>query len=549
MAVGISALMLFNLGQSRASSAPKNMSKADTNAETFNPKLAQATGEDSEADSDNQLNQNQNNATPANNDDPMLVPGPTPPEPSIEPPSAAPEPVSELESLYPSSNPLQFPTKPEEVEVQQVRELTLEEARRLALRNNRDLQQARLQLEQSKFRLREALAAWLPNLDLNTSISRQDSASAELQNQQLSDRLQQQRDTDTTTTTWNAAIQLSYDVYTGGQRTGQIRASRKQLRQQELEVERQVEDILLEVTNAYYDVQQAEEEVRIAEQAVKNARQSLRDAEALEEAGLGTRFEVLQSEVNLSNEVQNLTQAKSELQKSQRELSRLLSIPQSVTVTAVDEVELAGLWDYSLEKSIVLALKNRAELEQQLLDREISEAQRQVALSQIRPQVSVSADYNLLDEFDDGTGIADGNTVQATIQWRLYDGGAAVARARQEKKNRQIAENRFANQRQQIRNQVEQAYFDLQSNLQNIETARKGVEQAREALRLARLRFQAGVGTNTDVLDAETELTRSEGNLVDAILGYNRALAQLKRSLSNLSNLDQQAISVPETEE
>ncbi|WP_071517779.1 TolC family protein [Geitlerinema sp. PCC 9228] len=535
MAVGISALMLLNLGSSRAAATPKDLSAPDTNTETSNPNLAQATGEDN--------SENQNNTMPASSGEPMPVPGPEPPEPTIEAPSPAPETPSNLESLYPNANPLQFPTQPEEVEVQEVRELTLQQARRLALRNNRDLQQARLQLEQSKFRLREALAAWLPNLDLNTSISRQDSAATELQNEVTSGAFQQQ---DITTSTWNAAIQLSYDVYTGGRRTGQIRASRKQLRRQELEVERQVEDILLEVTNAYYDVQQAEENVRIAEQAVKNARQSLRDAEALEEAGLGTRFEVLQSEVNLSNEVQNLTQARSDLRSSQRELSRLLSVPQSVTVTAVDDVDIAGLWNYSLEKSIVLALKNRAELEQQLLQREISEAQRQVALSNVRPQVSISADYNLLDEFDDGTGIADGNTVQATIQWRLYDGGAAVARARQEEKNREIAENRFANLRQQIRTQVEQAFFDLQANLQNIETARKGVEQAREALRLARLRFQAGVGTNTDVLDAETELTRSEGNLVRAILGYNRALAQLQRSLSNL---DQQAISVPDAEE
>ncbi len=57
------------------------------------------------------------------------------------------------------------------------------------------------------------------------------------------------------------------------------------------------------------------------------------------------------------------------------------------------------------------------------------------------------------------------------------------------------------------------------------------MEQAREALRLARLRFQAGVGTQTDVISAENDLTQAEGNRVTAILDYNRALASLNRAI------------------
>jgi OMF family outer membrane factor len=61
------------------------------------------------------------------------------------------------------------------------------------------------------------------------------------------------------------------------------------------------------------------------------------------------------------------------------------------------------------------------------------------------------------------------------------------------------------------------------------------VRQSTEALRLARLRFQAGVGTQSDVISAENELSRSEGNRVQAILGYNRALAAMQRAVSNLA--------------
>jgi outer membrane protein TolC len=47
-------------------------------------------------------------------------------------------------------------------------------------------------------------------------------------------------------------------------------------------------------------------------------------------------------------------------------------------------------------------------------------------------------------------------------------------------------------------------------------------------------RFKAGVGTQTDRISAETDLTRARGNQVTAILGYNRAIAQLQRAVSGL---------------
>lgn len=114
----------------------------------------------------------------------------------------------------------------------------------------------------------------------------------------------------------------------------------------------------------------------------------------------------------------------------------------------------------------------------------------------------------------------------------MFDGGAARARADQSRVNIAIAETQFAEQRNQIRFQVEQAFSTQQSSLENVQTANTALEQAREALRLARLRFQAGVGTQTDVINSENDLTRAEGNRVTAILDYNRALAQLQRSVT-----------------
>ncbi|MCL1475519.1 TolC family protein [Argonema antarcticum] len=436
--------------------------------------------------------------------------------------------------LQPNPNPLQFPTRIEEVDIEVTQPLTLQQVVELARRNNRDLQVALLQLERATAALREAQAALYPTVDLQADAAGGRSTGSELsleRNRQLNPQIE---DEEQGSFSINGTLGLNYDLYTAGRRSALIRAAQEQLRINQLEVERLNEQIRLDLTNAYYDLQQADEQVRISGAAVRNAQQSLRDAQALETAGLGTRFDTLRAQVQLANENQNLIRNRSQQQINRRIIVQLLSLPQSVNVTAADPVEIAGLWDLTLEQSIIQAFQNRAELQQQLAQRNIGQQQRRAELAAQKPQLSLFANYNLLDTFNDGLGLADGYSVGARLRWNLFDGGAAQSRAAQRETDIAIAETQFANTRNQVRLQVEQSYYNLQSNLENIQTATTALEQATEALRLARLRFGAGVGTQTEVIDAETELTRAEGNRVQAIIDYNRALASLQRSISNL---------------
>jgi outer membrane protein TolC len=435
--------------------------------------------------------------------------------------------------LNQNPNPLQFPTKPEEVRLQGTQPITLAQALELARRNNRDLQVSLLQLKRSQYAVREAQAALLPNFDVTGSVTRSQSASSQLsiERQQRETGISQTQDQ--ASTNFQGQAQLSYNLYTSGSRQASIRAAEEQLRFQELDVERQSEVIRLNVSTDYYNLQQADESVRINTAAVTNAQASLRDAQALEQAGVGTKFSVLQSQVNLANTQQTLTNSISQQEIARRQLATRLSLSQSVNIVAADPVRLAGLWNQTLEQSIILAFQNRPELQQQLAQRNIFEQQRRGALAQIAPQVSLVASYNLLDQFDDNVAVTDGYSVGVQANWRLFDGGAARAQANQRKTDIAIAETQFAQQRDQTRFEVEQAFSNLKSNLQNVNTATGALEQARESLRLARLRFQAGVGIQTEVIDAETALTRAEGNRVQAILDYNRALASLQRSVTS----------------
>ncbi len=445
---------------------------------------------------------------------PTLVSAATPPKAQNSSSS-----VQVPDRLNPNPNPLQFPTKPEEVKIQGTVPISLAQALELAKRNNRDLQVAILQLERSRSALRQSQAALFPTLGLNSSVTNSGNGFNNTPSQ--------------ASTSFNGSAQLNYDVYTSGNRQATIRAAEEQLRVDQLNVESQSLTISLNATTQYYDLQQADQQVRINQSAVTNAQASLRDTQARERAGVGTRFDVLQAQVNLANAQQELTNAISQQQIARRRLATLLSLSQSAEISASDPVQLAGLWPQTVEQSIVQAFQNRPELQQYLGQRNISEQQRRQALSQLGPQVSLVGNYNLLDRYNDGVSITDGYSAGIQGNLTLFDGGVAKARADQSRADIAIAESQFATQRDQIRFDVEQYYAQLQSNLNNVQTSSVALNQAREALNLARLRFQAGVGTQTEVISAENDLTRAEGNRVAAILDYNRALANLQRSVTS----------------
>lgn len=460
------------------------------------------------------------------------TPPPSPPAENVQPAPNQPVISNVSNQLDPSPNPLLYPTQVEEVKVGGNQPISLSQALELAKRNNNDLQVSVLRLEQSKSVLREAQAALFPSVDLSADVTNSRNVGTTLQ-------FDQARTTNPlvgdppSNTTLSGTAQIKYDIYTSGRRNGAIQEAEERIRVQELDVERQSEEIRLNVSRAYYDLQQTDENVRISQSAVENAQASLKDAMALEKAGVGTRFDVLRSQVNLANSQQDLTNAISQQQIARRKLAPLLNLPQSVSISAGDPVKLAGLWQHPLEQSIVTAYQNRPELQQNLAQRKIGEAQIKQALSSSGPQVSLVGRYNLLDQFDDQTSVSDGYSLGLQASINLYGGGAGTARAAQAKTSIAIAETQFSEQRNQIRFQVEQAYSTQASSLENVQTSNVALEQAKESLRLARLRFQAGVGTQSDVINALNDLTRSEGNRVKAILDYNRALTELQRYVTS----------------
>ena len=467
--------------------------------------------------------------------------------------------VSETIELNPNKNPLSLPTEPEKVETITQTPITLEEAIELALKNNKEIQEGKLQIKQDSAALREAKADLYPTLDLGSDLDYTnnvflDKFSDETIDDTVVNAIEENLnlseaeatnlvedvydDFDDKSFAVSADLTLNYDIYDGGFRGAIIRSTEKELRSSQLNLEVLTEQALFETARDYYSLQNNDARVKINAAAVTDAEQTLKDAQLRERAGSGTEFDVFSAEVALAQTIQTLVTSQANQKIARRQLAETLSVAHNSDLATADPIEVIDAWQLSLPESIVRAFKNRAELEQFLLQRDIGAEQRQIALSAVRPRVAAFASYGVGDDFEDSFDTSDLYSVGLSLKWRLFDGGAAKAGAKQAEQDIEIAEVRFANQRNQIRFAVEQAYFGLESNFKNMSTATQEVDLAEESLRMARMRFNSGVGTQTEVIDAQTDLTTARGNLLTSIIDYNQSYIDLKRQISNIDNTD-----------
>ena len=331
---------------------------------------------------------------------------------------------------------------------------------------------------------------------------------------------------------FNGALTLSYNLYTGGQRDASIKSSQRQVQNAVLELQRQLQRLRQTITSNYFDLQQTQALIAVADSSVKNLQENLRIIQLGEQAGIRTRFEVLQASVSLADAVQNQTQAKSLYAIARRQLVQQLNLPSAadVTLPSTANPEKAGQWSLSLPETIVLALNNRVELSQTKLQRQITQLQKRVVSSQRKPQVQGFTSLNLADDLEDRFLGAYGYSVGVQMSLSAFDGGDVRSQLRQLDKNLEIIDQQFNQLKESIRFEVEQAYFTLQANGTNIDTANGALTQATESLRLAEVRRDAGVGTTLEVTRAQADLTQAQGNFIQAILAYNRALVTLERA-------------------
>jgi outer membrane factor, OMF family len=442
---------------------------------------------------------------------------------------------------------LALPTKPEQVRIQELRPISLVDAENLAEVNNPGLKAVASQVDQAQSNLRAQIAQWYPTLDLQansvpgftTGASRAESSQGTITNSQI-DR-------------WALGVGLTAQwALINPQRVPSVAAARDQFERARYQYVIALRDLRLQVAQAYFDLQRSDDGVRIGQESVRASLVSLRDARARFQAGVATKLEVLEAETQLARDQQLLAEFLAAQSIARRTLAALLDLPQTVTPTAKDPSRVLGVWQPSLQQSIVAAYTFREELDQSLLDISIANSNANAALANVQPFLNVFTafgyDYfkgnqTTLIDLPGNEGYTYDTAMGLNFSWRLFDGGQARAQYRQQKQAAQENTYRFAQRRDDIRRQVEESFYELEKNNRNIITTSREVISARESLRLARLRFQAGVTTQREVVDNQRDLTNAEVRYSNAITDYNKRLAELRRR----TGLDQVVACAPQS--
>lgn len=444
---------------------------------------------------------------------------------------------------------LALPTKVEQVRIQALRPLSLKDVENLAEVNNPNLKAIASQVDQAQSNLRAQLAAWYPSLNLNLNNFPAYTGGNQRSTSGGSTPLVPAGTNQYTyTNRWDLTANLTAQwALINPQRVPQVSAARDQFEQSKNQYLISLRELRLQAAQAYFQLQLSDDRVRIGQESVRASLVSLRDARARFQAGVATKLEVLQAETQLARDQQLLTDALNDQSVARRDLARLLDLPQNITPTAKEPLRPIGLWTPSLQESIVAAFAFREEIDNAILDISVSNSQANSALGAVQPFLNVFATLSgvryqgneqIIVDLPGSSGWAVENSFGLNMTWNIFDGGAARAQYRQSKQQAQENAFRFAQTRDQVRFQVEQSFYNLGRANRNIQTTSREVISSREALRLSRLRFQAGVSTQREVVDSQRDLTQAEVRYASALAEYNTNLAELRRR----TGLDQVAL-------
>jgi outer membrane protein TolC len=337
---------------------------------------------------------------------------------------------------------------------------------------------------------------------------------------------------------WNSGIQIVQGIYEGGKLIAAIQAASATKRQAIAQYETQVADTLLSVRLAYYDVLLAAQQITVNEASVKLLQKELDDQQRRYDAGTVSHFNVLRAEVALANAKPDLFHANSQYRISKNTLANLLGynlpreVLENIPLNLTDTFDITP-WDMALPDAIQQALERRTELQDLREQVELQKLNIVSAKSGYKPTIQAFAGYNWQNSsFSTDVGDElDGWSVGGQLTWNIFDGALTIGKVQQAKALYKKSQTELEDRSRQIELDVRTAYSDFLEAKEVLDSQTKVQEQAEEALREANARFDAGTGTQLDVLDAETSLTQARTTQVQALHDYAAARAKLERAI------------------
>ena len=290
------------------------------------------------------------------------------------------------------------------------------------------------------------------------------------------------------------------------------------------------------VKTQFYQVIVNRELIVVQEESVNLLESQLKDQQNRFEAGTVPRFNVLQAQVQLYNQIPQLIAARNNYRISVLQLAKTLGLDFNPARGIATPLRVSGDLTYIPRKIDLLAAieegkRNRPFLKQQRANVLNQIEQVHVAIGSWLPNVNANGGGEWLSsQFNSSFGdVSKGWLTTVTGSWPIWDSGMAWGKIQQQRAILSQQEISYDDDVRQVELEIQQAASNLLQNRELIQATEKNQETAEEAVRLAKARLDAGAGTQLDVLNAQVQLTTAQSTYLQALFGYNSSLAEFDR--------------------
>ena len=299
-------------------------------------------------------------------------------------------------------------------------------------------------------------------------------------------------------------------------------------------------DNRLRTKEAYIKLQRAAAKIQTGKELVANDQLLLQLAQSRVRLGVASQLDVAKQLTVLKNDQVNLVNAVGTAEVAQADLAELLNEKQAGQIRASQNLSPLGSWSVGLDETIRSALDYRKVIEQQLTEVQVNEAQAKIDLAVYRPTIALvnslywtkGVGYTSIGPpwvAEARSDLWNGSTL-LQITFTGFDGGQARMTAAAAMRRARAAEAGFQQAVNQVRRDVQAFYAQVKQGREAVLLASQRANAASQALRLQSLRFNAGYGNVTDVVQAQQDLTGAVGDYIDQLADYNVALVSLARA-------------------
>jgi outer membrane protein len=295
------------------------------------------------------------------------------------------------------------------------------------------------------------------------------------------------------------------------------------------------QDIILEAKTVYFTLLKAQKLRKVAEETVVQIDAQKNVAENFYQVGMSPLNDLLQAQVELANAKQELIVAKNNMENAESDFNTLLRRPINAFVAVEDILDYSS-FEKDIDYCLAEAEKIRLEIKIADLDVEIAQKELQLAKKDYYPSINLEGNYfreGTEWDVDGGYGIFDseGWNIAAVASWNFFEWGRTYYGTNEKRSRLSQAQSRKDELLDNIRQEVKKAYLRTQEAEKAIITVEKAIEQAKENFRINEERYKEQVATSTDVLDAQTLLSRTITNYYNALYAYKTSKAALYRAM------------------